>query len=290
MRPYKLRRADRSRRSRVVTVRSLDHASPSDRRRRVYRVPRCQRAGERGPRGPGARRAAAVRPSGRRPAVRPRSRFRVRPWRRPRRPYGRRGAARRRRSLPPGGDGRAWRRFRRRTAVRGLQRPGDGGPARGDGPRADQAPRAGLVHGRLRRRGLLVRRARSGGDATAAIRRRPRRRPVRAALRALRRAAVSGAGARGDAAPAAQRVRRHQGRPGAPLRLLGQGDRGSGGGAALSQRVRPRDAARYAVRRGGVVLPLFPGGRPRAAGLRGRSPAPGLHPRPRRGRSHRRRV
>ena len=74
------------------------------------------------------------------------------------------------------------------------------------------------------------------------------------------------------------------------VRLLGQGDRGSGGGAALSQRVRPRDAARYAVRRGGVVLPLFPGGRPRAAGLRGRSPAPGLRPRPRRRRSHRRRV
>jgi hypothetical protein len=70
----------------------------------------------------------------------------------------------------------------------------------------------------------------------------------------------------------------------------GPGDRGSGGGAALSQRVRPRDAPRHAVRRGGVVLPLFAGGRTRAAGLRGRSPAPELHPRPRRGRSHRRRV
>ena len=65
---------------------------------------------------------------------------------------------------------------------------------------------------------------------------------------------------------------------------------GPGGGAALPQRVRPGDAARHAVRRGGVVLPLLPGGRPRAAGLRGRRPATGLRPRPRRGRRHRRRA
>jgi nucleoside-diphosphate-sugar epimerase len=46
---------------------------------------------------------------------------------------------------------------------------------------------------------------------------------------------------------------------------MGQGDRGSRGGAAISQRVRPGDATRYAVRRGGVVLPLRPGGWPGAA-------------------------
>ena len=98
-----------------------------------------------------------------------------------------------------------------------------------------------------------------------------------------------GAGARGCTARAAQRLRGDQGRAGTPHRFLGQGDSGSGGGAALSQRVRPGDAARHAVRRGGVVLPLCPGGWPRAAGLRGRSAATGLRPRPRRRRRHRRR-
>ena len=38
--------------------------------------------------------------------------------------------------------------------------------------------------------------------------------------------------------------------------IVGQGDRRARGGAALSQRLRPGDAARHAVRRGGVVLPL----------------------------------
>ena len=42
--------------------------------------------------------------------------------------------------------------------------------------------------------------------------------------------------------------------------------RGPGGGAALPQRLRPGDAARHALRRSGVVLPVRPGG---AAARRG---------------------
>src|SRR3984957_14986980 len=110
------------------------------------------------------------------------------------------------------------------------------------------------------------------------------------ARRRGRGAAVGGAGAGGRARRAAERLRGHEGRAGASGGLLGPGHRGARGGAALSQRVRPRDAARYAVRRGGVVLPLRAGGRPRAPGLRGRGPAQGLRPCPGRGGRHRGRA
>lgn len=61
----------------------------------------------------------------------------------------------------------------------------------------------------------------------------------------------------------------------------GRGPRGPGGVAALPQRVRAGDAARHPVRRGRLVLPLGPGARGGAPGLRGRAPAPRLRPRPR---------
>ena len=136
-----------------------------------------------------------------------------------------------------------------------------------------------------------MRRARAGRDAAAAAGRRPRRGPVRAALRALRRAAVTRSWCPRNAPLGPRNV--YAATKVAQEHLAGSWARatgGPGGGAALSQRVRPGDAARYAVRRGGVVLPLRPGGRPRAAGLRGRSPATGLRPRPRRRRRHRRRA
>jgi dTDP-L-rhamnose 4-epimerase len=54
--------------------------------------------------------------------------------------------------------------------------------------------------------------------------------------------------------------------------------------------VRTGHAARHAVRRGGVVLPLLASGWPGTAGLRGRGTAPGLRARPRRRQSDRRRC
>ena len=59
-------------------------------------------------------------------------------------------------------------------------------------------------------------------------------------------------------------------------------DRRPGHRAALPQRLRAADAARHALRRRRVDLPLRAGGRARAAGLRGRRPAARLRARPRR--------
>ena len=57
----------------------------------------------------------------------------------------------------------------------------------------------------------------------------------------------------------------------------------AGGGAALPQRLRPGDAAGHAVLRGGRAVPLLPGARGAAAGLRGRRPGARLRARHRRG-------
>ena len=90
-------------------------------------------------------------------------------------------------------------------------------------------------------------------------------------------------GHRGRAARPAQRLRREQGRAGAPGGELGPADRRGRGRAPLPQRVRPPDAAGHAVLRGGRDLPLLAGARGPAAGVRGRRPAAGLRARPRRG-------
>ena len=77
-----------------------------------------------------------------------------------------------------------------------------------------------------------------------------------------------------------QRLCRQQGRPGAPGGHLGADDRRVGGRAALSQRLRPEDAAGHAVLRRRRDLPVGAGERPGARGLRGWRAAPRLRPRP----------
>ena len=67
-----------------------------------------------------------------------------------------------------------------------------------------------------------------------------------------------------------QRVRGHQGPPGAPVLRLRPRDRRRGDRAALPQRVRAADAARHAVRRRRGDLRQRAGRRPCAAGVRGR--------------------
>ena len=87
-------------------------------------------------------------------------------------------------------------------------------------------------------------RARCGRPA-AADPRGPRRRGLRAPLPDRRRAGDVAVGRRGRAAAAAQPVRGQQGRAGALRAGVGGGDRRLGGGAALSQRLRPAHAARH---------------------------------------------
>ena len=121
----------------------------------------------------------------------------------------------------------------------------------------------------------------------AAPARRPGGGPVRAAVPALRRAALTGPGGRGRAARPAQRLRGDEGGAGASGRPRGPAR--PGGTVALRYHNvygprMPRDTP-YAGRR--RDLPLRPGGRPGAAGLRGRRPAARLRPRPRRRRGQR---
>ena len=112
---------------------------------------------------------------------------------------------------------------------------------------------------------------------------RPGRGAVRAALPGMRVAAGYGHGRRGGAAGPAQRLRREQGGAGAPGGQLGPADRRRRGRAALPQRVRAADAAGHPLLGRGRDLPLLPGERRAAAGVRGRRPAPRLRARPRRG-------
>ena len=86
----------------------------------------------------------------------------------------------------------------------------------------------------------------------------------------------------GRAAGPAQRLRGDEGRAGAPVRRLRARDGRAGDRAALPQRLRPADAARHALRGRRVDLPLGAGGRPGAAGVRGRQPDARLRARPRR--------
>ena len=72
-------------------------------------------------------------------------------------------------------------------------------------------------HGRVRRGPLRLPGARRRPPAATRARR-PRRRPLRAALPGLRRPAHTASGARERAPGPAQRLRRHQARPGAPVR------------------------------------------------------------------------
>ena len=117
--------------------------------------------------------------------------------------------------------------------------------------------------------------------------RRHRRRAVRAALPGLRPRPRPRPGARGRAARPAQHLRRHQAGPGAPGERVGAPDRRSGVVAALPQRVRPADAARHALLRGGVGVPVGAGTRRAAAGDGGRAAAPRLRARRRRRRGQR---
>ena len=143
-----------------------------------------------------------------------------------------------------------------------------------------RAARARVEHGRLRRGPLPVPGRRRGRARSA--------RPVD--LDAGRfeppcpecgRALDAGGGAGVGPARPAQRLRRVEGRPGAPRR--GVRARAPGGGrdrAPLPQRLRPGYAPRHAVRRGRGDLRRRARRRSRAAGLRGRRSAPRLRPRP----------
>ena len=148
-------------------------------------------------------------------------------------------------------------------------------------PRAVRGPaRARLEHGRLRRGPLPLCRARARSPG-AADGRGPRRRPLRAAVPGLRSPARARSGPRGRAARPAQRLRRDEGRPGAPLRGVRPRDGRHRHRAALPQRLRAADAARHALRRRRQLLPLRARRGQGAAGVRGRRPAARLRARAR---------
>ena len=100
-----------------------------------------------------------------------------------------------------------------------------------------------------------LRRTRAGrSDAAAAGR--PGRRHLRAPLPGRRRGAALAARRRGRCAAAAQPVRGQQDCAGALRAGLVGVDGRIGGGIALPQRLRPRNAARHPLLRGGGDLPL----------------------------------
>ena len=88
---------------------------------------------------------------------------------------------------------------------------------------------------------------------------RPGRGAVRAALPAMRGAAGHRHRHRGCPDGSAQRLRGQQAGAGASGRHVGPPDRGPLGRAALSQRLRPEDAAGHALLRGGGHLPVRAG-------------------------------
>ncbi len=138
--------------------------------------------------------------------------------------------------------------------------------------------RAGRVDGRLRGGPLHLRRARRR-PARAARGRRRRRRTVRAALPASVAATSNPAWC-----PRTRRSTRAArtpppSSPRSTCRGVGAPDRGSGVVVALPQRVRPTDAARHPLLRGGVGVPVGAGARRAAARDGGRQAAPGLRAR-----------
>ena len=222
---------------------------PGHRRRRLHRLPRRRRAARarRARSGPSTRCCPPRTASGP-DYLDPRAELdRGRPARRGGRRARRRG---RRRRLPPGGDGRPRGRHlatspttsatttsARRVLLRALARRGFGGRfvlassmvVYGEGRYA--CPEHGIV--------------RPGPRAPEALDAGQFEPPCPVCGRALE----PRAGARGRAAGPAQRLRRHQGRPGAPVRRRLARDRRAGDRAALPQRLRPADAARHALRR-----------------------------------------
>jgi NAD dependent epimerase/dehydratase family len=221
-------------------------------------------------------------PGPRRPTRQPARRRRV-PLGRPGR--ARPGRCRRRRpgGLPPGGHGRVGHRPRRHRGLRARQRPGHG-PAAGRAappPRPGRPVGAGQLDGRLRRGWLPLPGARTGaacapGTGAAG------RRPLGAAVPGMWAGAGAAAGDRGGRDRPTQHLRRHQAPPGGPG-VRGHGRRRAGGHRpAPPQRLRPPDAPRHPLCRGGGHLPQRPRGRAGAAGAGGRPPATRLRPCPRR--------
>ena len=265
----------------AIAWRDRARPDPGHRRRRLHRLPRRRRAA----RARAARCACSTRfLRGRAPraAGLPRSARRADRRRRPRSGRGRPGGRGRLGGQPSGRDGRARGRPRRHRRLRLPQRP-----------RARRCCcarcRAGFAGPFVLASSMVVYgegryRCTEHGSCGAAAARRPRiwTPAVRAALPALRAGADGDGGARGRAAGPAQRLRRHQGGPGAPVRRVRARDRRDGHRAALPQRLRPADAARHAVRRRGQHLPLRAGGGPGAARVRGRRAAARLRARPRR--------
>ena len=151
------------------------------------------------------------------------------------------GPARRRRRVPSGRPRRARRRLRRRRSVRGRQRRRNGGRSRSAPPRRVRGTnRAGQQHGGLRRGPIPLPRARSRPSPTASASATSRSAgsspPARCADRALEWDLVT----EDDAGRSAQRVRRDEAAPGAPVRRLRPGARRRRDRAALPQRVRRR--------------------------------------------------
>ena len=212
------------------------------------------------------------------------------PRRRPRRRPAGPAAARGRRGVPPGGDGRARRRPRRRARVRRAQRPRHGRPARRDARRRTAPARAGRLDGRLRRGPLRLpgARRRPAGPRGAG---RPRRGPVRAAAAPAAAATWSpGSSPRTRRSTRAARTPR----PRLAQEYLVAAWARQTGGAAWSLRYHnvygprmPRDTP-YAGRR--VDLPVGAGAGRGAARPGGRAAAPRLRARHRRRRGQRPRA
>ena len=192
---------------------------------------------------------------------------------------------RRRRGLPPGGDGRPRRRPRRHRRLRRPQRPRHRGAAARARGRAGSPGRLVLassmvVYGegryalrRARRRAPAAARAATTSTPAASSR---RARSAAAPLEPQR-------GARGRAARSPQRLRRHEGRAGAPVRRRSRRETGATVTALRYHNVygprMPRDTP-YAGVASIFRSALAAGDAP--ARVRGRRPAARLRARPRR--------
>ena len=214
---------------------------------------------------------------GRRPGSRPaRAGARRRPRRRPAGP----AAARGRRGLPPGRDGRARRRPGGRARLRRAQRPRHRGAARRDARRRDRAGWCWPARWSSTARAATTAPSTASCGPGRAGPSRPRRGPVRAAVPALRPRPRARARRRGRAARPAQHVRRHASSPRSTWPR-----RGRGRPAARSWSLRyhnvygprmPRDTPYAGV--ASIFRSALERGRG-AAGVRGRPPAARLRAR-----------